>query len=323
MLAEDARREDPGDLRQGAALHVLLEPIEPARTHPAFVQGLAGLGIDEAAEGEQRVHAAVAIVVAVGIGALPVALPADAGVLQLLGIGPPARAVDLRALGHLGDVVAIGNGAAALASRIVAPRHHEHAVRAGRPEQRGEIGVTHGKGVGQRSVIGNILALEIAHRERALGIEPFIVTAVIPSLPAGEEIVRQALHHREVGVVNVEAERQAHLPRRIALVPGGGAVGQGCGVRIGKAAHPRKGTEIMIERAILLHQDDDVLDIHDRARAAARGDRQRPRQRVVEEARADGGGGRRHLQKIAPLHYIFTFTPPQKLRPAQIALVMT
>ena len=31
--------------------------------------------------------------------------------------------------------------------------------------------------------------------------------------------------------------------------------------RIGEAAHTAKGAEMMVERAVLLHQDDNVLDI--------------------------------------------------------------
>ena len=34
-----------------------------------------------------------------------------------------------------------------------------------------------------------------------------------------------------------------------------------------KAAHPAKGAEMMVERAVLLHQDDDVLHISNRSGA--------------------------------------------------------
>ena len=37
--------------------------------------------------------------------------------------------------------------------------------------------------------------------------------------------------------------------------------------RIGESAHPAKGAEVMVERAILLHQDDDVLHISNRSGA--------------------------------------------------------
>jgi len=43
--------------------------------------------------------------------------------------------------------------------------------------------------------------------------------------------------------------------------------------RIVEAAHTAKGAEVMVERPVLLHQDDDMLNILNRARTVGRGNR--------------------------------------------------
>ena len=53
------------------------------------------------------------------------------------------------------------------------------------------------------------------------------------------------------------------------------AAGRGRGMRIGEAAHAGQRAEIVIEGAVLLHQDDDVAHVPDRAAAAIGLDRQR------------------------------------------------
>ncbi len=62
---------------------------------------------------------------------------------------------------------------------------------------------------------------------------------------------------------------------------------------IAEAAYAAQGAEIVVERAVLLHQDHDVLHIHDGAGPASRRNRQRP---------VDAGEGSRRRgarQKIA------------------------
>ena len=59
----------------------------------------------------------------------------------------------------------------------------------------------------------------------------------------------------------------------IGLVPDRIAGRQRNGSGIGKAAHPIQSAEVMIKRAVLLHQDDDVFDVRDAAMVVVRRDR--------------------------------------------------
>jgi hypothetical protein len=82
-------------------------------------------------------------------------------------------------------------------------------------------------------------------------------------------------------------------------------------VRIAEAADAAQAPEVVIERAVLLHQDDDVRDVLDAAgarRGVRRGVGRRirrglrvDRQRALDAARqrAEGGGAARQLQEPA------------------------
>src|SRR5215831_14206830 len=70
--------------------------------------------------------------------------------------------------------------------------------------------------------------------------------------------------------------------------------------RIVEAAHTAKRAEMMIERSVLLHQDDDMLDIADRARAVI--GRNCERLCDVHPERTHCGGRAAHqLKKFAPI----------------------
>jgi hypothetical protein len=63
----------------------------------------------------------------------------------------------------------------------------------------------------------------------------------------------------------VEGQQVAVGVDRVGLVEDGLAVGQPVGVRVVEAAHPGERAEVVVERAVLLHQQDDVLDVAQRA----------------------------------------------------------
>jgi len=44
---------------------------------------------------------------------------------------------------------------------------------------------------------------------------------------------------------------------------------------VGESAHPAQRAEVVIERSVFLHEDDDVLDIANRPRSPVRGDGER------------------------------------------------
>ena len=66
---------------------------------------------------------------------------------------------------------------------------------------------------------------------------------------------------------------QSMTPITIGLVPDRLAGRQKDGSRIGKAADTIQRAEVMIEGAVLLHQDDDVFDVEDAARVSVGNDR--------------------------------------------------
>src|SRR5262249_6542438 len=70
--------------------------------------------------------------------------------------------------------------------------------------------------------------------------------------------------------------------------------------RIVEAAHPAKGAEMMVERAVLLHQDHNVLDISDRACAVVCRNRER-----LGDVRLQGrqGGRTRQPQECTPIDF--------------------
>jgi hypothetical protein len=56
-------------------------------------------------------------------------------------------------------------------------------------------------------------------------------------------------------------------------------------MRVAEAPNPFQRPEIMVERAVLRHQDDDVANVEDAAGGAVGGDRQRARNAQRNDAR--------------------------------------
>lgn len=120
--------------------------------------------------------------------------------------------------------------------------------------------------IGERVIIGKIGARQMRHRQRALLLGPHvpIAPARLAVLPAMVEPADAARARRGV----IEPERQRDLPAvaiGAALRPDRLAAWQRDRPRIAEPAHTAQRPEIMIERAVLLHQDHDMLDILDRA----------------------------------------------------------
>jgi hypothetical protein len=82
--------------------------------------------------------------------------------------------------------------------------------------------------------------------------------------------------------------------------------------RVGKAADAAQCAEVMVEGTVLLHQDHDMLDIIDRARAFVGWDRQRFR-----NGRAEGTRERArayHLQEVATIGTVHQMISPLRRR---------
>ena len=138
------------------------------------------------------------------------------------------------------------------------------------------IGVADGEGVGQRIVERNVLARQVRHRRGALVWDPAIVTPAVDGKVRVVPAVRQVLQELQAEIRRARAERQ-HLARAAGhrLMPHALAARQRDGTRIAIPAHATERAEVMIERAVFLHEDHDVLHIFDIAVRVVGGNRQR------------------------------------------------
>jgi hypothetical protein len=85
--------------------------------------------------------------------------------------------------------------------------------------------------------------------------------------------VRRILEEREAEIVHGRVEGQENA-RAVRLGEHALAAGKERGTRIAVAAHAAQRAEVVVERAVLLHEEDDVLDVVDGAAAVVRGYRQ-------------------------------------------------
>jgi hypothetical protein len=210
------------------------------------------------------------------------------------------RVVDAEAIvGNRPGAEAVGAPAAQVVHVADAARPQVHAIRIGRPHDGAEVGVPDGEGIRQSIVIGEVIARHVRHGHRTLLDRPVVILTLIPGgmgarptmIRSGKIAETQARQTR-ADTVGIHTERRDHIrsirrPTQGAVVrrnresrrhisrarrlqedrDWGGAVaalqGEMDAYRawIGEAAHPSKRAEMMVERAVFLHQDDDVLDI--------------------------------------------------------------
>ncbi len=200
-------------------------------------------------------------------------LPVDACRLQPLRVGRPAIVVGWVGLEEL--VAVVCGGAAGQAERVVRACPVEQAIGAGARLHRAVIGIAQREGIGQRMLEGNVFRTEIAHRMVLLGTRPGAHAALVPGGLCVGPAVRRA-RHPHVGEllsrVQVERRDQALAIAR-GLMPDGPAAARTIADRnrkaIAKAAHAAHRSEVVIEAAVLLHQDHHMLHILQRPGAAA------------------------------------------------------
>lgn len=296
VLGERGRGDDPGHLRQLVGLDVGGEGVDQGVAHrervvllrrvadgphPALVQRLAGLGLDEGGEPGERV--------VVEVVQRLVGLPADAGPLQALGVGGPLVAAgDLGVVGHRG----VPYGAAA------GPGHQVVAVGVGVALDGRVVGVTGGEHRGERVVEGHVGALVVALAEPAAGAagDRAVGEAVVPGLHRVHEAEggRALLVGAGVRGVHREGQQVALLAARVGLVEHRAPVDPAHRRPVAEAADARQGAEVVVERAVLLHQHHDVLDVREPPGLGRRGER-------LLDADREGGqhGGRRRAAEQA------------------------
>ncbi len=291
VLGERGGCDQEGDLREGVGLDVGRERLDQRvahrervallrrvadRAHAAFVQWLTRLGADEGSEPGQR----VVVEVVQGL----VGLPADSGPLQPLRVGGPLVAAgNLGVVGHRG----VADGAAAGA------RHQVFAVGVRVALDRRVVGVAGGEHGGQRVVEGHVGGLVVALAEPAAGAAGHraVGEAVVPGVHRVDEAEGRGALLVRAGVRGVHRERQqvALGTRRVGLVEQRAPVDAPYGGPVAEPADPRKRAEVVVERAVLLHEHHDVLDVRELSGPGRGGERLA---HAEWQGRQDGGGGR-------------------------------
>jgi hypothetical protein len=140
----------------------------------------------------------------------------------------------------------------------------------GRPEDRGVVAVTQRERVGQRVVKGQVGALVVAHRHRAVGplvggggvhLDPGVHLAVVPAQVLRTPVVGQvigALHPG--GAVEVEGQQLVRRHQRAAAWIILGEYAERVGGVVVEAAAAGIVAEVVVIGAVLHHQEDDVFD---------------------------------------------------------------
>ncbi len=307
MLGERLGRGDPGDPRQrpvphvgGDAVEVVVAPGHVRTGARLLVQRVAGPGVAVTVEVEQRVVAVVAPVGVVDpapaagpvqtVADVLVDLPGDSGFLQPLGIRRPAVAALL--------VAEDGPAAGSVVAGVSRPE--VVAVGVGGPDERAVVRVAHGETVGERVVEGDVVPGQMGHRRRRLGRNPAVVAPVVVRLVTTGPVVVEALEELHPQVVGGRVERQRLLARRIGLVPDGPAARQCHRARVAEPPDALERPEVMVEGAVLLHQDDDVLDVFDRSGRAVGGDGGGALDTARQRGESRGRTG--YLEEAAPIH---------------------
>ncbi len=245
---------------------------------------------------QQRIVAVVADVSVAGPAPVAAGGEAVAGVLIHL----PRDAVALQPF-RIGRPVVAGFGvrdyrtaARAVVADVAGP--HVVAVRIGRALHGAVVRVADRERVGQRVVERQVGARHVRHRRRAFRRHPLIAFAAVERLLRGVPVVRRAFEEGFAEIGDLRAVRE-HVARAVALAPDRAAIAQEHRARIAEAAHAAQHAEVVVERTVFLHQDDDVLDVLDRARAIVRGNRERTANAVGQRSSKRAGAGQ--AQKIA------------------------
>ncbi|MNQ46653.1 hypothetical protein D3C85_604750 [compost metagenome] len=288
---------DPRHLRQRAVQHVLAQQVQAAGGQRLVLQCRRGPG---------QVLVGVAVRLEPGGGVQRIVVrhvlvdaPAHAGAFQPFRIGGPGIGPGGIAAGELVVDVA-QRRAVAPRQAIVGAAPEEQAVGIGAAGERAMVGVANGEGAGHRVLEGHVAFREVRHRMVLLGRRPVAHAAGVPGVLRVRPGVRRAGHaHGLVGLARIQPVRQhgargAFVGLVVVLGPDGAmarfrAVRHGDGKAVAKTAHARQAAEIVVERAVFLHEDHDVLDIADRARAVVGGDGQRAADRRRKQGQRAGG----------------------------------
>jgi hypothetical protein len=162
------------------------------------------------------------------------------------------------------------------------------------------IGVADGESVGERVVKRDIGAGEVGHGHGTLARHPLVVFPTVPGALGRPPVVGKVFEDLQAERSSGRMKGQDITALAIGLIKDRTAGRQGNGSWIGEAAYTIQRTEVMIERPVLLHEDDDVFDVRDAATLVRHAYRQCPcdtrRKRGSERGTAQG------LQEGTPVH---------------------
>ncbi len=284
--------------------------LERPVRHAVLVERRTGLGGAEALERQAAVHGAGPVVVGVLVDA-----PADAGLLEHVRHGRPGErrtrigvaGLRQRARDPAAQVVGLGVGVGAVDAlgrqlRVEVGAGPEHdAIRIGAGRDRAVIGVADRERLGQRELERDVVAAVVAHRVGRLVLRPEAQLALVPGRLRVGERVRRRRQQQRVRLLLVQMERR-DLAGAVGLEPGRLAALQRDREAVAETAHAAQGAEVVVEAAVLLHQDHDVLDVLDRPGLHLGRDGQRledARRKHTERRRRAGGLGAT-AQEVTP-----------------------
>ena len=112
----------------------------------------------------------------------------------------------------------------------------------------------------------DIAPRQIRHRRASLVRDPLIVFAAVPCRVRVRPAVRRVFEELQPELGRSRMKRQ-EIATAVGLIPHGPSRGEDDRPRVAISPHAAKGAEVMIERAILLRENDDVLDVLDGASA--------------------------------------------------------
>ncbi len=186
--------------------------------------------------------------------------PTDAGGVEALGVGGPTEFI----------VLVVNYGAAVVAIGVDRAGHPIQSVRPSGAEDGAVIGVADGEGFGEGELERDVVAFVVAHAEGAffavgvaVGFEPVIHSAVVPRGVLRTPRVAGAGDLLGVGFFRVEVEGKevAVGAVGVGLIEDGFAVSESHGGGVVETADAGEGAEVVVEGAVLLHQQDDVFDV--------------------------------------------------------------
>ena len=185
--------------------------------------------------------------------------------LQLLGHGGVGELAEHG--GAIGDE-RLQERAAVFAIGIDGGCHGVEAIGIGGADDGAAVVVAEGEGIGDGVVVRQVGARVVAHGEHGVvGVDgkarsdEAIHRAVVPALVLRNPVVRDVVGAGGVGLRGVEVEGQKHAGGRTGGVAGIGLIESRA--RVGESADAAIAAEVVIEGAIFLDEDDDVIDVGD------------------------------------------------------------